>query len=288
MPYIYLIVSVFMSASTTVFGKLFNKKAPMATDSSAFYNFLQLASAFLAWGILFSLDFSFEVSVLWYSLLFGLCYTICMVGVIYALKYGPAVLTTLFISLSLIVTVIWGFVFWDVALNILVVIGLVLVVAAIFLCLNTDNKEKKSFSWKWLFFALMASLGNAGCAIVQRTQQVRFNGMHGNMMMFFAVGISFLTCLILYLRSNKKDSVILIKRTGWIPVVAGLCNVMLNLFIMLLATTTLSPSLIYPVIGVGALMVVTLISLFYFKEKMTKMQWLGIAFGSIAVALLSI
>ena len=80
----------------------------------------------------------------------------------------------------------------------------------------------------------------------------------------------------------------LIRRTGWIPVVAGICNVMLNLFIMLLATTILSPSLIYPVIGVGALMVVALISLFYFKERMTKTQWLGIAFGSIAVVLLSV
>jgi len=287
-PYLYLIISVFTSASATVLGKIFNKKASGTTDSASLYNFLLLAAVFLGWGILFSLDFSFEGSVLWYSLLFGLFYTVGTIGTIYALKYGPAVLTSLFVSLSLIVTTIWGFLFWNASLNVIVLIGLVLVVAAIYLCLNTDNKEDKSFSWKWLFFALMSLLGNAGCSIVQRAQQVRFNGMHGSMLMFFAIGISFLTCLILYLKSNKKDSFTLIKRTGWLPIVAGICNVALNLFVMLLATSLLSPSLIYPVIGVGALMVVTLISLFYFKEKMTKKQWLGIAIGSIAVALLSI
>ena len=57
---------------------------------------------------------------------------------------------------------------------------------------------------------------------------------------------------------------------------------------MLMAVTTLSPSLIYPVIGVGSLAVVTIFSLFVFKEKMHWWQWVGVAVGALAVALLSI
>ena len=57
---------------------------------------------------------------------------------------------------------------------------------------------------------------------------------------------------------------------------------------MLMALTDLSPSLIYPVIGVGGLAVVTIVSLFIFREKMRWWQWVGVAVGAVAVALLSI
>ena len=69
---------------------------------------------------------------------------------------------------------------------------------------------------------------------------------------------------------------------------AGICNLILNVFVMLMAVTDLSPSLIYPVIGVGGLAVITVFSLLVFKEKMRWWQWLGVAVGAIAVLLLSI
>lgn len=72
-----------------------------------------MASSFSGWGILYAFDFSFDASVLIYSALFAFCYTICNVGIISALKYGPVTLTSLLIGLSLIVTTIWGFIFWD-------------------------------------------------------------------------------------------------------------------------------------------------------------------------------
>ena len=57
---------------------------------------------------------------------------------------------------------------------------------------------------------------------------------------------------------------------------------------MLMAMTDLSPSLIYPVVSVGGLAVVTIFSLFVFKEKMYPKQWFGVAIGAVAVVLLSI
>lgn len=287
MPYIYLVVSVFMNASSSIFGKFFSKKNEDKIDSNAFYNFLQLSSVCFLWAILYILDFSFEITVLWYAVLFAAFYTACNIGIIYALKYGPATLTSLFTGLSLIVTTIWGFIFWDAEFKITVAIGLVLVICSIILCLYSKKKAEKPFSWKWLFFALMALMGNAGCSIVQRTQQMQFQGEHGNMLMLFATFFSMLFCFTLYIKSNKQDTPIMIKNSFVFPVAAGVCNVILNVCVMLMALTTLSSSLIYPVIGVGGLAVVTLFSLFLFKEKMYWWQWLGFAIGIIAIGLLS-
>ena len=108
------------------------------------------------------------------------------------------------------------------------------------------------------------------------------------MLMLVATGISAITCLVIYKRSDRRDSMVMLKTSWWIPVLAGACNVMLNLLVMLMATTELSTSLIYPVISVGSLSIVTVFSLFVFKEKMRPSQWVGVAVGAVAVVLLSI
>ena len=288
MPYVYLLVSVFMGASSSVFGKFFGRKNEGVKDATKLYNFLQLTSVFSIWFILYTFNFSFEVCVLPYCLLFAACFTVCNVGIITALKHGPTTLTALFNSLSLIVTTIWGFLFWETEVSLIVLTGLTLVTIAIYLCLYTGKKEDKKFSWKWLLFVLMAFLGNAGCSIVQRTQQIQFSGQHKYMLMTFATLLSATACFVIYLCGDKTNSKEILKKSWYFPVTAGICNVVLNLFVMLLATSPLSPSLIYPVIGVGGLMVVTLVSLFVFKEKLKWQQWLGIVIGAIATVLLSI
>ena len=62
----------------------------------------------------------------------------------------------------------------------------------------------------------------------------------------------------------------------------------MNFLVLLLVSTNLSPSLIYPAIGVGTLGIVAIFSLFVFREKMTRLQWLGVVIGAAAVLLLSL
>lgn len=288
MSYLYLALSVFMNASSSVFGKYYNRKNAEKTDPLPLYNFLLLLSVFVGWGVLFAFNFSFDARVLPYSAAFALSYTVCNLGIISALKYGPASLTSLFISLSLILVTIWGFIFWNAELTVLVGIGLVLVAVSIFLCLSGDKKDEKKASVKWLLFVLLACFGNAGCSIIQRTQQTAFGGKHGEMLMVFASFISLAVFFTVFMIKGRTNAKMLIKRSWYFPVSAGICNVLLNLFVILLATSELSPSLIYPTIGVGGLAVVMVFSVFAFKEKLKPLQWIGIVFGAAATILLSL
>ena len=107
---------------------------------------------------------------------------------------------------------------------------------------------------------------------------------------FHALGYGFsaLVCLGFYLKSDKKDSVPLLRNCGWLPILAGAGNIFLNLLVMRLALTHLSPGLIYPVLSAGGLMVVTLFSIVLFREKLRKRQWIGIGTGALAIVLLSL
>lgn len=288
MPYVYLILATLLNSTFNIFGKLFNRKVKSDKDEIYLYNLLLSISATIGWGLIYTFHFSFDTNVLIYSLVFGICYIFGIIGTIYALKYGSATLTSLIISFSLIITAIWGFIFWGSSITILVIIGLLFVALSLFLCLYSKDHRDKSISFKWLFYVSLAFLGNAGCSIVQKTQQINFEGNHGSMMMFFAMVINTIFFLIIYLKSDKANSKQLLKEVGWIPTCAGFSNTLLNLFIILLATTSLSPSFIYPVLGVGGLSFVTIFSFIVFKEKMQWWKLLGVLFGAIGVVLLSI
>lgn len=291
MPYLYLILAVFMSSSSSIFGKIFNRQNSGKKDANVLYNFILMISVFLGWGVTCLIKFSFDAGVLIYSALFGICFVAGFLGMINALKYGPAILTALLVSLSSILVTIWGFIFWNSKINATVIIGLIFAIACIFLCLyNKNGKENKEdkISLKWLFYVILAFLGNAGCLIVQRTEQINYNGQHGNMLMLFATGFATIIYLFIFLKSKKTDFLSIIKTSCHVPILAGVCNVLSNALNILMVSTTLSPNLIYPVIGTGGLSVVTIFSLFVFKEKMRWWQWIGILFGILAVTLLSL
>lgn len=288
MPYLYLVVSVILSATASVFCKFFTKKNSKYKNYETFYNFLLISCVFLGWLIFFIFDFSFEPSVLWFSLMFGIFFFMGFYGMVMAIKFGSVLLTALFINLSLIIVTIWGFIFWGEVITFPVIIGLILVVLSIFLCVYTKSDKKESVSLKWFLFVLIAFVGNAGCTIVQRTQQVQYDGQHGTMMMAFATCISMILYLIIFLKSDKTGALLIIKKSGWLAVCGAISNFLMNFLVMLLALSFLSASLIYPVISVGGLGVVTLFSFFVFKERLHWWQWVGLVSGAVAIAILSI
>ena len=146
MPYIYLILAVIMCSSSSICGKHFHKQVGARKGSGVFYNFMLMLSVSVGWAVLYVMDFSFDAGVLLYSAMFAVCYAACQFGTIHALKHGPATLTALFNSLSLILTAIWGLIFWNAKLTVFVITGLILVVCSITLCVYSKQKGEKSIS----------------------------------------------------------------------------------------------------------------------------------------------
>ena len=124
MHYLYLVSTVFLSASSSLFGGFYGRMTRGKRDASALYSFIVCISAFIGWVGLFLTDPSFDVRVVPYSVGFGLSYAVCQFGFINALRTGPVALSTLMLNLSLIATVIWGFVFWGAEFSVLAVVGL--------------------------------------------------------------------------------------------------------------------------------------------------------------------
>ena len=292
MPYVYLVSAVVLMSILNIFGAGFNRtESGKEKNVTPFYNFLLCSAACITWGVIYLCDFSFEPAVLVYSVIFGVCYAGIAITSIKALAEGPTLLTTLLQQLSLIGVTVWGFAFWntwDIKRAPLVLTGLALVVVSLVLSLYSGEKSGKKITLKWLAYASVMFVVTASCSIVQKAQQIAFNEQHGAMLMFFGVLLAALICLVYFLLTEKPNTRKMIKTAWYYPLGAGMSSSLGNLFVILMAATPLSPNLIYPTLAVGCLALTSVGAVVLFKEKLAWWQWIGVAIGAVAVALLSI
>ena len=289
MPYLYLVGSMCCSGAMNILGSYYNRKNAGLKQVSNLYTLILACSALVSWGVMYLFDFSFDPAVLPYSVGFSVLYTTSILGMIRALRHGSAALTSFVTMLSLVAVAIWGLLFWGAPLSGYVIVGLVLIIAALALCFfKGKQKTDTKLSVKWFFYAALMLVGNSGCSIVQKYQQMAFHGGHRSMLMVFASLCTVLFCLLLCARDDKSDWRVAVRQAGYFPVASGLSNVLLNLLVMWMAATTLSPSVIYPGIAIGSITLVSLVSVVLFGERLLWRQWLGLAVGAIAMVFLNL
>ena len=289
MSYFYLFLAMTFSALITIAGRFYNNKTKNMAHASSLYCLLTPIFSALGWLILWGSDFSFDLSVLPFSVLYGVTHSLFTVGILKAIEYGSTSLTALIKQLALVGVSFWGFFFWGTEFQMTSILGIVLLVISLFLCLL--NKESKSEGYhirKWLFFCSLITVGNAGCSIIQRYQQMAFDYQHKNMFMFFALVFSALFGSIHALRKDKSNWKAIIKSTWIFPAMSGSSSTLSNLFMLLLVKNQMSPVILYPGVAVGGLIITTLITTLCFRERLRKKQWLGLGFGAAALILLNL
>lgn len=288
MEYVYLLIGVIAMASQTVLGSAYNKINAEKRGTASLYNLCLIVCALIVYGVLACFSFTFHLPTLWYALGFGVAFAVTQFGMIMSLKTGPLSVTTLILQMSLAGPVIYGFIFWGEKASATDIAGLILCAISLCLCLikKEENREKK-IGPLWILYVALMFIGNAGCSIIQKSQQIAFDGEYKNMFMLFALGVSGLICLIWFCAGDKRDFAVIVRKTSVFPAVAGILNAVMNLIVMYLALR-LPSGLVYPVISVGGLILSILASVVFFKEKIRWWQWGGMGLGAVATILLSI
>jgi len=289
MSYFYLLMAMVFSATITVGSRLFNLKNAGRANVSGVYTCLVPVFASLSWLIMWLCDFSFDIHVLPYSILYGLGHICFNIGMLGALKVGSTSLTGLVKQVALVGVTLWGVAFWGTQFTLAGGIGIILIIIALCLCLITKEKKNDSANLhKWILYALLLAVGNAACSIVQRYQQMAFNYQHKNMMMFLGVFFAACVCFFFFRKEDKSNWGAAIKDSWMCPALSGCSSAFSNLFILLLVKHNMSPAILYPGIAVGGLMLTIIISLWGFKEKLRPAQWYGLGVGSVALVLLNL
>ncbi len=282
MEYLFLCVAASGVTFQNFMSKQFNTRAKVINPY-----FYSATSAFFAM-IFFLISsggkFHFTKGVLPYSIVFGIVYGIAIFSNVKAMKYGPISITAFIISTSLLVPTLFGVIVLNDSIGILKYIGIMLLVFALILINVTKNSDTK-ISLKWVIFAIMCFLGNGFLTIIQKIQQMTFDGGYKSEFMIIALAIVCVLFFILGL-GEQGDKKKMMGECVKYAAPAGVANGMVN-FLVLVLTAMLPTAILFPSISAFDMSLTFILSLVVFKEKLSKTQTIGYISGMISVILLN-
>ncbi len=244
-----------------------------------------LAALFFVFSSIGSFEYSSEF--LPYSVGFSIFYSMGVAFSVIAIMTGPLSLTSLISSYSLVIPALYGIMTGDKVDGFLVG-GIVLLLVSLFF-VNMEKKDDKKITLKWAVFVFLAFLGNGGCSTVQTAQQQALDGRYKNEFMIIALLITAVTLFVAAFLTKERKTIGISLKKGFVwYTVCGIANGAVNLFVMMLVSVyKMPPSVMFPLISAGGIIVTVAVSMTLYKEKLTLYQILGVILGIGAVVLLN-
>ena len=206
----------------------------------------------------------------------GILYLLAFLLLHYNMKRNGVVLASTFMKLGLLVSMAVSVIFFREMPGVVQWIGFAIAVGAIILI----NYEKggdtgSSGGQMWLIVLLVvAGVGDAMAKVFEVYGDTAYSGQF----FIYTFLTDFFACLILLVKNGEKPS---LKEIGY-----GLALGVPNFFsarLLLKSIEHLPAVLVYPTVSVAIILVVTMVGLVFFKEKLKARQLVGI--GAILVAL---
>lgn len=285
MDYILLACVIFCVFSQNVLQKQYTKKVGAYQDTDILFFFFMVTFAATILGMLCLIKGNFTLRTVPYTLMFAGCFSAALLGQVRAIMSGPLSLTALFVNFALLLPTLYGVVFLKEDLSFLRVAGLGMLCMSIPL-INKTEKDKVA-NKQWLFYAVLAMVGNGGCQIVQKAHQIYVPGDYSLSFQFLAmleISIIF-GCYILW-RKPKATKMVL--KNGSVAIaLTAIANIATNLIVLTLAVT-IPASILYPSISAGGIILTFIVSFIFYKERYTVLQYVGYFLGLASVILLSL
>ena len=272
------ICSVFCSSGQSALGKQYAK---LGGNSLTFNINKALAGSVLFLIIGLAGGFAFHLPTIPLAVGYGVLFCISMHTGFKALSIGPMSLTSTIASFSLIIPLLFGVCFWDEKLTCWNMAGIVLLLGSILLI---NAKKEKGFSVEWMIYTLITLVSNGIFSVIQKVHQMRFPGLYRTEFMFWAL---FSVLVILSLTSLSRPSENFRLSFGWWGLAAGVLNCLSN-YIVLYLSAAENASVLFPIVSVANIMMVWMIGIVFFKERLKLTQVLGLIIGVTSVVLLKL
>ena len=234
-----------------------------------------------------------------YALGFAICYVGGTVFSILAISNGPFAITSLVMSYSLMLPTLWSLIFYtsDNSPSVFVILGIVFMCISLFLVRNKNADDSMKITPRWIIFILINFVSNGGCNIFQTifNEENKKNNIVIEPYKFLLVSMSivlvaFILIIAVYVIVNRKKNLVKpnMKQLIGYGCATGISNTIANTLVLLVAGISIPAYILFPLDTVGQLTLVFLVSVMFFKEKYTRLQYVGYFIGMASVVLLNI
>ena len=285
MEYIFLIIVVICVSLQNILKKHYATKTEK--QNTFLFAFFTVFAAMLFFVVQSGFKLEFNPAILPYCVGFAVSFCATMFGAFLAIKYGPLSITLLLTSYSLIIPTFHGVFVLNDSISLVGIIGFaLLLISLFFINIKKGEETEKKFSLKWFIYLLMSFFGNGFCSLIQKLQQLKFDGDYKSEFMILAL----LMCCVFFIGATvicKEKIKVGLKYCLPLGIFGGVANGVVNYLVMVLSNI-LPSAILYPSISAGGIVIGFVVALFVYKEKLTKTQFLGYLIGTVSVALLNL
>lgn len=223
---------------------------------------------------------SFHLPTVIYGACYGIFLCLSMHFGFKALASGPMALTSIIASFSLIIPLFFGIIFWEEALSLFGIVGVILVSAEIVML---NLQKNSSINPKWLFYALATLVANGICSVIQKYHQLSFPALYKTEFMLASlITVALILCVTQCVKSGLAS--MRLYPTG---ITAGIMNSAANYLVLYLAAYE-KAAVLFPFISVANVIGSWFFGRVIFKERLKPLQLAGLILGISAMVLLKI
>ena len=190
-------------------------------------------------------------------------------------RKNGVVLSSIFQKLGLLVTLVVSVVFYREIPDLLQSIGFIVAIVAIVLINYRKGGEKAGSRIALIAMLLSCGMGDAMSKIFTESGVAALEGQF----LFYTFAVAMGLAVVLMKIKKQKIG----RREAVFGTLIAVPNYFCSLFV-LKALEDLSAVIVYPVFSVGGILVVTLAGVLVFRERLGKLQWIGV--GAILAALI--
>lgn len=189
--------------------------------------------------------------------------------------------------MSVVIPISIAILFYGDSITVLKVMGILLALAAVYLVSHkTESNSRESKFW-WLFPLLIFACSGIIDSSINYAQRFLVNDTNFDVFLSAIFSSAFVFgVIILGTQLMTKKQTFQIKSVPF-GIVLGAINYSTMYFIVkALSAGVMEPSILFPINNLSILTLSTLISVIFFKEKMSSKNWIGIAFSVLAIFIL--
>ena len=282
--FIFVLVTGFTSLAEATLIKKYNEKH--AKGGFIFTSMVALFSM-LFFVITDPGKFDFRTEMLPYAIVTAVFYASSSLMTYLALGCGPFTLSLLILSYAGVISIGYGIFFLSDPITLFLIAGVLLIFLSLFLSRGEKQQEDKKASFKWLIYISLAVIGGGMFGVMQKMQQLKFDGKVDNEFMIVTLGLSAVVLFITGIVKDRRDIGYIFRNGAPYFSLAGVSNGGTNL-LTILAYTMLPISIVIPARAGFEVVLSFMLSTLFFKEKFLKRQIVGVFVGAVALVLLNL